>query len=413
MKFPKAGRAWEALSTQMDAYAADDIDWRMGRTPLYVFYATDSVHEVGRAAFNRFFTENALGGKRAFFSVARMEREVVDMALDLLNGREGADGHMTGGGSESIFLAVKAARDWFRATRGTDTNERLNLVVPRTAHPAFNKAGEVMDLEVRRVPVRADGRADTSTMERAMDSRTFMIAGSAPCFPHGVIDPIADLGEVADSHGIWLHVDACIGGYLIPFVTRLGYDLPCFDFSVAGVRSISADLHKYGFCPKPASTVFYRDAADLERVAFDFDDWPNGRFKTSTLTGTRPAGAVAAAWVVINYLGVEGYSEIAADLMRVRDDYVRGILEVGSFELVAVPDVTIVNFRMKDGDPFVVAEELSARGWLVGLTQEPKGLHLMLSMKHADCLDEYLTDLGACAAYGRDTNRRSDISATY
>lgn len=413
MKFPETGRAWDTLNAEMEAYAVGDIDWRRGRTPLYVFYATDEVYEVGRTAFMKYFTENALGSKRAFFSVARMEHEVVEMALDLLHGGDDATGHMTSGGSESIFLAVKTAREWFRATRRASASARLNMVLPHTAHPAFNKAAEAMDLEVRRVSTGADKRADVAAMAQAIDSCTFFVAGSAPCFPHGVIDPVANLGELAEERGTWLHVDACVGGYLIPFVARGWHELPAFDFTVRGVRSISADLHKYGFCPKPASTVFYRNTEDFERGVFDFIDWPNGRFTTPTLTGTRPAGAVAAAWAVMNYLGADGYTEIARELMATRDAYVRGLAQLDGFELVASPDLTIINFTMEDGDVFVVAEQLSEKGWLVGLTQQPKGLHLMLSMKHVQAREEYLGDLQQCAEHARNTGRDSNLSATY
>ncbi len=412
MRMPSNGLAFEEIERSMDELASGDIDWRRGRTPLYVFFANEAVAEVGQRAFNKFFSENALGGKRAFFSVARMEREVVAMALDLLNGGDNATGYMTSGGSESIFLAVKSARDWFRTRRGG--NHALNMVLPYSAHPAFNKAAEAMDIEVRRVAVADDGRADVPAMTAAMDGNTFFLLGSAPCFPHGVIDPVAELGAVAESADAWLHVDACVGGYLTPFVERLGYDIPVCDFRVPAVRSLSADLHKYGFCPKPASTVFYRDAEDAERSRFDFDQWPNGQFSTATLVGTRPAGGVAAAWAVLNYLGIEGYTAIARQLMETRDAYIDGLLRVGGFEPVARPDLTIVNFRSNDDtDIFAVAEQMTERGWLVGLTQQPKGMHLMLSMKHREASEDYFNDLVASRDEARRLGRQGAVSASY
>lgn len=410
---PENGLDRDEIERSMDELASGDIDWRRGRTPLYVFYANEAVYEVGKRAFNKFFSENALGGKRAFFSVARMERDVVSMALDLLHGGGESTGYMTSGGSESIFLAVKAARDWFRH-RNPGMRGSLNMVLPYTAHPAFNKAAEAMDLDVRRVPVAAGGRADGAGMARAMDERTFLLVGSAPCFPHGVIDPIAELGEVAESAGAWLHVDACVGGYLTPFVERLGHDLPICDFRVGAVRSLSADLHKYGFCPKPASTVFYRDAEDAERSRFDFDQWPNGAFSTSTLVGTRPAGGVAAAWAVLNHLGAAGYTAIARELMETRDAYLEGLRQLGGFDVVADPDLTIINFRATDDtDIFAVAEHMTSRGWLIGLTQQPKGMHLMLSMKHRDAREDYFNDLAAARDDARRTGSRGTVSASY
>ena len=254
--FPTSGAEWKALDAEMTAMSGADIDWRGGRAPLYVFHGSDSAHEVGFQAFMKYFNENALGGRRAFFGLKRMEDEVVEMGLDLFQAPGQAVGNMTTGGSESIFMAVKACRDWAR------TQPRLkapyNIIAPFTAHAAFNKAGDVMDIEVKRLATGENRRADVEAMAAAMDESTIMLAGSAPCFPHGVIDPIAELSELALARDIWLHVDACVGGYVAPFFQRIGRDIPAFDMALPGVRSLSADLHKFGFCPKPASTVFYR-----------------------------------------------------------------------------------------------------------------------------------------------------------
>ncbi len=414
MRFPEHGRDWPALEAEMNDYAAGDIDWRHGRTPLYVFFATDEIYEVGRAAYMKFFTENALGGKRAFYSVGLMEEEVIAMALDLFRGGADATGHMTSGGSESIVLAVKAARDWFRARRGrSGAGARPNMVLPRSAHPAFDKAADAMDLEVRRVPLGADYRADPAAMAEAADAGTFLIVASAPSFPHGTVDPVAALGRLALERDLWLHVDACVGGYLAPFVARLGRAVPHFDFTVPGVRSLSADLHKYGFCPKPASTLFYREREDHERSRFDFEDWPSGRFSTATLVGTRPAGGVAGAWAVLNHLGIEGYMRLAEQLMATRDTYVAGIERIEGYRLIGRPDLTIVNFANQRADAYLVAEEMDRRGWLTGLTRDPKGLHLMLSMKHAEALDNYLLDLEDCTRKVSGSNRRASVTARY
>jgi sphinganine-1-phosphate aldolase len=213
---------------------------------------------VGREAFVEYFAENALGGSSAFPSVKGLEQEVVAMALDLFRAPAGAAGFMSTGGSESILLAVHTARRFARARRG-DARHHGNLVASETLHPAFDKAAALMDLEIRRVPVRSDLRADVAGIEAAIDADTILLVGSAPNFPYGMVDPIGELSEIAQRHDLWLHVDACVGGYLAPFAQRLGRPVPDFDFSLPGVRSISADLHKYGFCAKGASTLFFRD----------------------------------------------------------------------------------------------------------------------------------------------------------
>ncbi|MSP89807.1 MAG: aspartate aminotransferase family protein [Alphaproteobacteria bacterium] len=412
-KLPAQGRARGSVFDQMREMAAGDADWRNGRVPLYVFKANEEVTAVGRDAFFEFFAENALGAKRAFGSLKRMEDEVVAMALDLFHGPEGAVGNMTTGGSESIFMAVRACRDWNRARRGKPRHQG-NMVIPYSAHPAFNKAALAMDIDVRRIPLGPDFRADPTAMAAAVDDDTILLVGSAPCFPHGVIDPISELGDLAQRLGIWLHVDACVGGYVAPFVRMIGYPVPDFDFTVPGVRSISADLHKFGFCPKPASTVFYRDPEQAKFQVFNIDDWPNGLFSTPTLTGTRPGGAVAAAWATMQFLGVSGYCNIARGLMTMRDAYVAGIEAIPGLHVWGKPHVSILTWGSEEVDIFRVAEVLSGKGWIPGLVRKPPALHMMMSMYHETGRKDYLDDLRAAVGVVRqEPKAKATIKATY
>jgi sphinganine-1-phosphate aldolase len=243
---------------------------------------------------------------------------------------------MTTGGTESIILAMQTCRDWSRAKRG-EPRHRGNVVASETVHPAFNKGAKLMDLEVRRAPVGADLRMDLAAVEALIDDDSIMIVGSAPNFPYGMIDPVSELGRLAERRGVWLHVDACVGGYLAPFVRMIGRKLPDFDFAVPGVASLSADLHKFGFCPKPASTVFYRDADKAQHHLFDADVWPNGRFLTTTIVGTRPAGGVAGAWATLQYLGLDGYKRIAGALMDFVDAYQDGIRATDGLKVHGTP----------------------------------------------------------------------------
>ncbi|MEQ1491772.1 MAG: aminotransferase class I/II-fold pyridoxal phosphate-dependent enzyme, partial [Terricaulis sp.] len=251
---PEHGSPWSELEPRMRDLGKGDVKWRDGRTGMYIFNAGPEVEAVQKAAYAMFSSENGLG-PAAFPSLAQMEREVVAAGLALLNAPAGAAGAMTSGGTDSIFLAIKAARDHARAKRGM--NGALNIVAPASVHPAFDKACMVMDIELRRVPTR-DLLADVVAMEAAVDAGTLMIVGSAPCFPYGLIDPIEALGELAERANVWLHVDACVGGYIAPFVRMNGANLPAFDFAVPAVSSMSADLHKYGYASKGASTVFFR-----------------------------------------------------------------------------------------------------------------------------------------------------------
>ena len=388
---PAVGLSRDEIFARMKVFSDGDIDWRRGRVPLYVFKANDEVAALGRDAFVEFFTENGLGGKRAFHGLKKMEDEIVAMGLSLFHAPDDAAGYFTTGGSESIIAAVKACRDWVRR-QTSRLDRRGNIVLPYSAHPAFTKAASLMDLELRRVPVAANYRADVAAMARAIDAETMMLVGSAPCFSYGTIDPIAALGQLARECELWLHVDACVGGYLAPFVARAGYPVPDFDFAVPGVTSLSADLHKFGFCPKPASTVFYRSAAQAACQPFEMDDWPGGKFATATLVGTRPGGAIAGAWATLQFMGERGYVDTARQIMELVAAYRHGIEAIG-LSVLGEPDLSILCFNSDEFDMLRVGELMAPRGWLPGLVREPKAMHLMLSMLHAPARDDYLCDL--------------------
>jgi len=409
---PVVGLSRAEIFERMQTLSADDIDWRRGRVPLYVFKANDEIAALGRDAFLQFFTENALGGKRAFFGLKKMEDEVVAMGLSLFHAPEDAAGFFTTGGSESIIAAVLACRDYVR--RQTGRKEwRGNIVLPRSAHPAFTKAARLMDLELRRVPVGANYRADVAAMARAIDADTMLLVGSAPCFSYGTIDGIADLGELAQQRGLWLHVDACVGGYLAPFAAKAGYPIPAFDFAVPGVTSISADLHKFGFCPKPASTVFYRSSDRAACQPFEMDDWPGGKFATATLVGTRPGGAVAGAWATLQAMGEQGYVDTARKVMELAGAYRRGIEAIG-LDVLGKPDLSILCFTSREIDMLRVGEVMALRGWLPGLVRDPHAMHLMLSMLHAPAREDYLRDLRDAVAQVRsESGKTATVKVTY
>ncbi len=390
--FPETGTNRELVMARLRELKAGDVDWRDGRASMFMFKANDEVSRLGQDAYVEYFNENALGSTSAFPSVRKMETEVVQMALDLFKAPEGARGYMTTGGTESIIQAVQSCRNWSRALRDQPAH-RGNIVAFETVHPAFDKAANLMDLEVRRIPVDPWTAPSVAALESAVDTDTVLVVGSAPNYPYGSIDPIAELGELAQRRALWLHVDACVGGYLAPFARQIGRALPTFDFSIAGVSSMSADLHKYGFCPKPASTVLYRTADQAKQQVFDADVWPSGRFVTTTLVGTRPAGGVAAAWAMIHFLGAEGYRAIASELMASIDAYVDGIHSIDGLRVVGKPDLAVVAFTSDQVDMMRVAGKMSGKGWLPGLIRKPTGIHRMMSMLHAGSNDQFLADL--------------------
>ncbi len=385
---PATGTDWPTLKARMAEYVTGDVAWRDGKTAVYVFNAGPEVERVQKEAYTAFMSENGLG-PAAFPSLARMEAEVVGFGLSLLHGPQDAVGTITSGGTDSITMALKAARDFARKEKGVVGP--LNIVLPRSAHPAFDKAAAVMEIEVRRTPLNAY-LADPEAMAAVCDAATVMIVGSAPCFPYGLIDPIAALSDLAIARDLWLHVDACVGGYIAPFVRMNGEDIPPFDFELPGVRSMSADLHKYGYCAKGASTVLFRTAALRKFMIFDFRDWPGGRMVTPTLAGTRPGGAISAAWAVMNFLGVAGYREKQGLVTATRAKIAAGAEALG-FTVLGQPKLGILAFTHPDVDCQAVWGKLRERGWFTSLTTEPKSLHLMLSPFHAEVADTYLTDL--------------------
>lgn len=386
--FPENGAGWETLAADMRRMAGEDADWRALKTAVYVFNAGEEARRVGQEAYAMFMSENGLAPK-AFPSLDAMERDVVGFALDLFHGPDGA-GCMTSGGSESIFMAMKAARDQARS----EGREGCKIVAPETAHPSFDKAAHTLGLKVARTALGPDYRADPAAMEAAVDDDTIMLVGSAPCFPFGLVDPIEDLDRIAGVHGLWLHVDACVGGYFIPFAEAAGVDVGRWGFDLENVASISADLHKYGYTPKGASTVLYRSPGHYAHQIYSFDVWPCGNMTTPTLAGTRPGGAIAGAWAVLRHFGKAGYVAKAKDVIAVREAIQAGASKLG-FKAVGDPKLGLIALGHPERDVLKIADGMRERGWISARTGRPPAIHLMLQPAHVDAVDAYLADLAA------------------
>ena len=407
---PAKGIPWPELQSQLSEAGKNDVDWRNGRVPMFIHYAGDDVLEVAKQAYLMYFSENGLG-LRAFGSLAQFEREVVEMGLGLLHGGEGTRGAMTTGGTESIFLAVKAARDL--ALKRRPGIGRPQIVMASSAHPAFDKAAHFMGLQLVRTPLRADFCADPDAIAAAITPDTVMVVGSVPAFPHGVVDPIDQIAAVARARGVWMHVDACVGGYFAPFAQQLGVALPDWDFAVPGVTSISADLHKYGYAAKGASTLFFRDAESFAGMGWTFDNWPRGQYFTHTLVGTRAGGAIAAAWAVMKYLGVDGYQRITQRVLATRRALQHGAAELG-LPTLGDPRLSILAYGSPAHDIAGIAKALAARGWVPGLVTNPAGLHHMLNLTHEPVVGRYLDDLAAAMKEaGRSGATAQAVDARY
>ena len=394
-EIPQHGRDWAALKQELEAANGDDISWRRGRMALYYYYLDEELKRVQQEAYCAYWNENNMA-HRAFPSLKKLEGDVVAMSLALLHAPPGATATFTSGGSESIFLALKTARDWARAEKGITSPK---AVVPRTCHPTFTRAAHYLGIEIVRVPTtRNDFRADVAGMAARIDANTIMLMGSAPNYPFGVFDPIAQIATLAEQRGLWMHVDACVGGFLAPFVRDIGYDIPDFDFAIPGVTSISADLHKYGMAAWGASLMLLRrqELKDKYQV-FSFSDWERGGYVQPTAQGARPGGAVAAAWAVMNYLGMDGYRRCARIVMDTKTRLTEAINKIPGLAVLEPHELSIFVYRAVDPtlDIGAVAEGLTRRGWLVGRQAEPPGIHLALNPSHEIMVDDYVADLRA------------------
>lgn len=391
---PKSATDRAEVYAELEKLHEVDTKWNEGRVFSLVYPMSDEHTEFLKKVYTLYFHENGLN-PGAFPSLKKFESEVVSIAANLLGGGESAAGAMTSGGSESIMMAVKTYRDWARSTKGITAPE---AVLPITVHPAFDKALHYFGIKAIKIAVDADQRADVEATRRAITPNTIFIVGSAPQYPHGVMDPIEALATLAKERQVGMHVDACVGGFMLPFLKKLGHAIPDFDFSVDGVTSISADLHKYAFTAKGASVVLYRDK-DLRRFQFFVSkDWPGGLFASPSVTGTRPAGSIVAAWATLKAMGEEGYLKLYRELFETANKFQKGLIEAG-FTIVGKPIGTLLAYESPQANIHVIADLMEKRGWFVDRQMSPDSIHLTLTPAHAPILEKYLGDLKDCLAH--------------
>ena len=391
---PTHGKSPAEITVLLEDARRDDVQWRAGRVAGFLFLGGEDVAQVAQDAYRRFSMENGLSGI-AFPSLHKFETEVAAMTAALLHGDD-AVGTITSGGTESILLAVKTARDRARALRPEIT--RPEIVMPYTAHPAFDKAAHYFGLTPVRTPLAADWRVDLAAYQAAITPNTVLLVGSAPNYPFGMVDPIPELAALAAERNLSFHVDACVGGFFLPFAEQLGHQFPTFDFRVPGVTSISADLHKFGYTAKGASLLLSRDPDIAQYQGFEFANWPCGRYRTPNTTGTRPGGAIAAAWAVLQYLGEAGYRRLVAQTLAFTGRLIAGIKALPELVVYGEPDMSVLAYGSPNRDITAIGEELEQRGWFLHWTWQPPAIHLMLSPGHEAIIESYLTDLAVATA---------------
>ncbi|MCB9798002.1 MAG: aspartate aminotransferase family protein [Alphaproteobacteria bacterium] len=396
-RLPPTGLSEEALFAQLEAYAADDLDWRAGRTFGYIYDAGRQVEGVAKRAFTRFLTENALD-PTVYPSLLRIENDLLAVALSHLQAPEGAVGTFTSGGTESILLAVLSARTLARA-RGVTAPE---MILPVTAHAAFHKAARYLDVTPVLVPV--DPRTfkpEPAAMEAAITPNTALLVLSAPSYGHGVVDPVAEVAAVAEARGLPLHVDACVGGWLLPYFRRLGSPVPAFDFSLPGVTSISMDFHKYGYAPKGASVVCFRDKALRAAAYFACAQWTGYTVINTAVQSSRGGGPLAACWATVNYLGDEGYLEIARQMRDATQRLAQGIEAIDGLYLMASPEFCMFSFTSDTIHLYHLIDEMRQRQWYIqpqfGIHGHASNIHLSVHKGNVQFVEAFLADLAECA----------------
>ena len=389
--FPEDGMSEDELIATMENAKKDDIKWRDGKVWSLVYHASDEHTETLKKASSMFFSLNGLN-PLAFPSLKKFETEAVSMTIDMLNGDKGMCGNITSCGTESLLMPVKTYRDWARDK--FPQIKEPEMVVPSSAHPSFEKAAEYFGVKSIRVPVdEKTYRADVKAMEKAITDNTILLVGSACDYPRGVVDPISELGVIAKEKGIGLHVDSCLGGFMLPFVRILGYDVPDFDYSVPGVTSISADVHKYGYGAKGASIITYRKERLWKYQFCVYTDWSGGVYISPTMRGTRPGGPIAAAWASLKSLGLNGYLKTAKKVMDATDELIVGIKDIPELYILGKPVMSVFSYRSDKIDTFALGDVMERKGWHLDRLQYPAALHQMVNPHHADVVKPFLKDL--------------------
>jgi glutamate/tyrosine decarboxylase-like PLP-dependent enzyme len=413
MEFPLQGRAPGELLAELAARKSGDVPWTDGRTFAYVYDAGPEAMQLLKDAYSMYLVENGLD-PTSFPSCRDLERDIIGMAIDLMRGGSAARGSFTSGGTESILLSVKAARDWARVERPAVTMPQLLL--PETAHPAFFKACAYFDVQPVVVPV-VPGRfvADPAAMEQAITGRTIMMVGSAPSYAHGVVDPIPELAAVAQRHGLLLHVDCCVGGMYLPWVRRLGAPLPEFDFGVPGVTQLSMDFHKWGYAAKGASAVLYRDERVWQHQIFAWSGWTGYTVVNPTIQSTKSGGPLAACWATLQYFGADGYLRLVRstqDAARKLRDAVAGIDGV---YVLGDPPGNLLALAARDFDIFGLADLMRRRGWYIqpqfGSGNSPANVHFSIGASNVPQMDALIADLRECVAQLRDGRAGETVAA--
>lgn len=404
---PNVGWSQDKVFDALESLRTKDIAWREGRAFSLAYHAGAEAISVAEEAYRRFSGENALSTD-AFPSLRQIQADVVSMAGSWLGAGQESAGFMTSGGTESILMAVKAARDRLLKERNIT---RPNIVLPNSAHAAFDKACAYFQVESRRVNVGHDWRADVKAMKSQVDQNTVLIVASAPQYPQGVVDDVTAIAKIALDGDFNCHVDACMGGVTLAYLQQLGEVLPQWNLEVPGVSSISVDLHKFGYTSKGASVIMYASKYLRSFQGFVTDNWLGGLYASSGALGTKSGGSMASAWAVMHHLGQDGYLRLTKQARDATLHLAATIEASEHYVLRAQPETTLLCFGARNPDSlnvFAVADELWKRGWYVDRQTPPDSLHCTVNAIHHDKIELFLKDFELATVEVLATNKTGD-----
>jgi glutamate/tyrosine decarboxylase-like PLP-dependent enzyme len=386
---PEQGASYEQVEAEVDALFAQMTPEESGKLSSTAFWGVSDAYKLSKEVHAKFFSWNALFTFQEG-AAAKLENDVLDICISLAGGGEEARANLTSGGTESNFCALHAMRNWARK-KYPDINTP-EIVAPYSIHSTVHKMARVLDIKVVTVPQLDDLSADVAGIEAAIGPNTIGIAASAPNWPYATVDPIEELGQIAVKRNLWLHVDACVGAYILPFFRDLGEDIPEYDFRVEGVRSMSGDLHKYGYAPKPCSTILWRSQEEQSYHYLPVTEWPCGLYLSQGFVGSRPLAPVAAVWAIMHYLGREGYVENARKLLQVRNAIIDKVASIDGLKTWPTHG-PLLQIASDDIEIQLVVGSMEQRGWRLLGVLEPPAIHLTVDVLSEEQLQKFLTDL--------------------
>ncbi|GAB5592627.1 Dihydrosphingosine phosphate lyase [Umbelopsis nana] len=392
LSLPKEGMSKEEVRENLKRFQSmEDVDWAGGRVSGAIYHGGDELTDICTEAYRMFSVSNPLHPE-VFPGVRRMEAESVAMVLNMYHAPKTGCGVMTSGGTESIIMACKAYRDMGKDLKGIVDPE---MVIPETAHAAFMKAAGYFNIKLITVPVDpVTMKADVKRMGRAINRNTVMIVGSAVNFPHGIADDIVALGKLAKRHKIGLHVDCCLGSFVMPFLEKAGFPTTLFDFRVDGVTSISCDTHKYGFAPKGSSIVMYRHPAIRKYQYFLCADWTGGIYASPSVAGSRPGALIAGCWTALMTIGEAGYLDSCKKIVGARREIQAGVEEIPELFVLGNPIGPVISFAAKEPlNVYDVGDKMSKRGWNISALQNPAALHVSVTLLWVASAKQFVADL--------------------